>query len=179
MQFIENIDRAILMFAHNNMVSTIMDSFMVTITAVGDSACVWIAIGLILLFSTNYRKYGVMLFAALFLCLLVGVLGLKANVARERPFYFYEGIKLLVDMPSSYSFPSTHAMTSFASAAIIYFINKKIGIAAYILAVLIAFSRLYLYVNYPSDVLAGFIIGSLIALFVIKVSRVELKRLNL
>ncbi len=181
MQFIENIDTLILMFIQNNFTGPLLDSFMVTITSIGNAGCVWIVIGLILLFSTKYRKYGIMLLSALLLCFIVGNLGLKPLIARERPYNFNSAIKLLIDAPSDFSFPSGHTMTSFASASVLYYMDKKLGVVAYILASAIAFSRLYLYVHYPSDVLVGLITGILIAKIVVKLADIieENRKINI
>ena len=62
-------------------------------------------------------------------------------------------------VPKDYSFPSGHTQASFAAATALFTGNKKAGICAYVLAALIAFSRLYLYVHFPTDVLAGVVIG--------------------
>ncbi|SFU70865.1 undecaprenyl-diphosphatase [Clostridium sp. DSM 8431] len=171
MQFIQNIDTAILMFIQNHFTSPLADSFMVAITSVGNVGALWIAITLIFLVSKKYRKYGLMLFASLVLCSIIGNLGIKPLVARPRPYNFDDSITLLIDKPRDFSFPSGHTMVSFASATIIYYMNRKLGVITYILAALIAFSRLYLYVHYFSDVLAGLIIGILISKFVIKVEQ--------
>ena len=172
MNFIQSIDTEILMFIHNNCTSPLMDGFMTKITSIGNAGCVWIVIGLILVLSNRYRKYGVMLIGALLLCHLIGNLGIKPLIARERPYNFNEAITLLIDAPIDYSFPSGHTMTSFAAATILYYMNEKLGVAAYALASTIAFSRLYLYVHYPSDVVAGLIIGVIISNIVIKVTEV-------
>ena len=93
---------------------------------------------------------------------------MKPLIARERPYNFNEAITLLIDAPIDYSFPSGHTMTSFAAATILYYMNEKLGVAAYALASTIAFSRLYLYVHYPSDVFSGMIIGIILSYASIK-----------
>ena len=101
-----------------------------------------------------------MLFIALLLCAIVGNLTLKPLVARIRPFNSKPLIDgLLIKEPLDYSFPSGHTMCSFAPAVVLYYMNKKAGICAVILSTLIGFSRLYLYVHYPSDVASGAVIG--------------------
>lgn len=91
--------------------------------------------------------------------------GLKNIVARTRPYEVIEGLRILVERQSDFSFPSGHSCASFASA-FVYFrmAPKKWGIPALILAALIAFSRLYVGVHYPTDVIAGILIGILSAL---------------
>lgn len=84
---------------------------------------------------------------------------LKPWIARLRPFQVHPKDSLLILAPSGYSFPSGHTFSSFTAATILLWTDKKIGIPAFILASLIGFSRLYLYVHFPSDVLAGIILG--------------------
>ena len=75
---------------------------------------------------------------------------------------------MLIAMPTDFSFPSGHTMVSFAAATVLWHWNRKVGIAAYLLAAVIAFSRLYLFVHFPSDVFAGAVIGILIGIAAIK-----------
>ncbi len=145
---ITRIDFSILNFIQENIKNTLLDKIMVFITSLGNMSIIWIIIGICLLISKRYRKYGIMLFIALLLCAIVGNLTLKPLV---------DG--LLIKEPLDYSFPSGHTMCSFAPAVVLYYMNKKAGICAVILSTLIGFSRLYLYVHYPSDVASGAIIG--------------------
>ena len=101
-----------------------------------------------------------MLFA-LFLSFIVVNLSLKPLVARVRPYEVNTAIQILTAPFRDFSFPSGHSSFSFAGATAIFFYNKRLSIYAFILATAIAFSRLYLYVHYPSDVLAGILIGVL------------------
>lgn len=168
MQFIQNVDQVILTFIHNNLTNSFFDTIMPVITSLANGGVLWILVGLILICSSKYRKSGFMLIGALLLCFIIGNLGLKPLVARVRPFNVNTSIHLLISMPKDFSFPSGHTMHSFAAATVLYYTNKRIGIAAYLLAITIGFSRLYLYVHYPSDVLFGIIIGVLMALISIK-----------
>ena len=87
---------------------------------------------------------------------------LKPLVGRARPFTANPSIQLLVSKPADYSFPSGHTAAAFAAVSALFFAGeKKIWKGALVLAVLIAFSRLYLYVHYPTDVLAGVLVGSI------------------
>lgn len=94
--------------------------------------------------------------------LLVGNICLKNLVARARPCWIDPGVPLLIGNPADYSFPSGHTLSSVIAATILYDTDKRFGIPAIILAVLIAFSRLYLYVHFPTDVLAAALLGVLI-----------------
>ena len=98
---------------------------------------------------------------ALLLGFLTGNLLLKNCIARTRPFLWDPTISLLIEKPSDYSFPSGHTLASFECAVAIFRYHRKWGIAALVFAVLIAFSRLYLQVHYPTDVLGGAMLGTL------------------
>lgn len=105
---------------------------------------------------------------ALILCLLIGNLFLKPVVARVRPFDINTAIDILIKKPLDFSFPSGHTMSSFAAATVLIYMDKKIGAISLILATIIGFSRLYLYVHYPSDVVIGLLIGVLLGIISIK-----------
>ncbi|MDO5516112.1 MAG: phosphatase PAP2 family protein [Clostridium sp.] len=169
MDAIQNLDNSILQFIQNNLRNDVLDSIMPVITSMGNGGFIWIVICAILLFSKRYRKYGFIMIIALILCAVIGNLSLKPLVARTRPFNAKPLIDgLLIKAPKDYSFPSGHTMVSFSCTAVLYYMNKKIGISALIVSSAIAFSRLYLYVHYPSDVFVGIIIGVLIACISIK-----------
>ena len=147
-----------------NMSSPFWDAFFKGVTRLGDGGLIWIAAGMLLIiYGCVRKKQGVLLcgasmLVALAIGFIAGNLILKPLIARPRP---YEGldISLLIKAPTDFSFPSGHTFFAFAFAAIIRHNYKKWGIAAYILAALIGFSRLYLYVHYPTDVIAGAVLG--------------------
>ena len=115
--------------------------------------------------------YGVQLGIGLMVGFIIGNLFLKNIVMRERPCWINDNIQLLIPMPMDYSFPSGHTLSSFVSAGILIQRNLKIGFCAYILAVLIGFSRLYLYVHFPTDVLTGIVFGTIIAFVTVYMSK--------
>lgn len=138
----------------------VLDTLMCAITRLGDAGIFWILLCIVLLIVPKTRKSGIILMAALLVDLVVCNGILKPLVHRIRPFDVKTGIELLVKRPTDYSFPSGHTAASFASVMALYLAGeKKIWIPALILAVLIAFSRLYLYVHYPTDVLGGMVVG--------------------
>ncbi|MGO5064725.1 phosphatase PAP2 family protein [Clostridium sp. LCP25S3_F8] len=159
MNLIQNIDIYILDFIHKNIANNFLDKIMIFITSIGNLGLIWIGISLLLLISKRYRKVGVLCIASLFLSSLIGEVLLKNLVQRGRPFTAVEGINLLIKVPKSFSFPSGHTASSFAVATVVGRKIEKFKLPIYILAIAIAFSRLYLYVHYPSDVLVGALIG--------------------
>ena len=125
----------------------VLDKFMTSVTKLGNAGIFWIILTVLFLLIPKMRKTGVVMAAALIIDLLLCNVLLKNLVARTRPYDVNTGIQLLVAKLRDYSFPSGHTAASFASAA------------ALVLACLIAVSRLYLYVHYPTDVLGGVVIG--------------------
>ena len=138
----------------------VLDKFMTSVTKLGNAGIFWIILTVLFLLIPKMRKTGVVMAAALIIDLLLCNVLLKNLVARTRPYDVNTGIQLLVAKLRDYSFPSGHTAASFASATALYFAGeKKLWKPALVLACLIAVSRLYLYVHYPTDVLGGVVIG--------------------
>lgn len=142
-----------------NLHTPLLDQIMVFLTTLGNGGMVWIALSIVLLAIPKYRIYGLTMLVALLISVIFGNVILKNVVARPRPSWIDPSVKLLIPNPTDYSFPSGHTFTSFAAAGSLFLYNKKFGTAAIVLAILIGFSRMYLYVHYPSDVLAGALFG--------------------
>lgn len=159
MDFILNIDNWILSFIQEYIANPFLDRVFPLITSIGDTGLLWIAIAVVLLFSRKNRKVGVLLIVALLITTFLGEGILKNLIQRPRPFLAMNKDVLLIDRPSSYSFPSGHTGSSFAAAYILANYFKRYRIIFYIIASLIAFSRLYLYVHYPTDILGGIALG--------------------
>ena len=139
----------------------LLDRFM-AITKLGDAGIVWIILTVILLLIPKTRKSGLYMAVALIADLIICNVILKPIVARIRPYSINQTVRLLVTPLKDYSFPSGHTAASFASVSALYFAGRKrMAAGALIVSVLIAFSRMYLYVHYPTDVLGGLIIGLL------------------
>ncbi len=137
-----------------------LDKIMVFITRLGDAGIIWIVMSLVLLLIPKTRKSGVIMVAALIVDALLCNVVLKNLVARTRPYDVNTGVQLLVARLHDYSFPSGHTAASFASVAALYMAGeKKLWKPVLVLACLIAISRLYLYVHYPTDVLGGVLAG--------------------
>lgn len=164
----ESFDLPILLWIESNLKSAFGDVVMPIITMLGDAGIFWIAWAVVLLFIPKYRKTGLAMGAALLIGLLVCNLTLKPLVARPRPYdylaeHFGQTIVLLVETPHDYSFPSGHTLASFEAATVLMIHDKRLGIPAMALAVAIAFSRLYLFVHYPTDVIFSVFLGIEIA----------------
>lgn len=160
----------------------VLDRIMLFITRLGDIGFIWLFISVVLIVislyleykvkngETIYKKYdalmlkymGLMMIIALVLEVFTVNICLKNLIDRQRPFMVDESIKLLTIVSGS-SFPSGHTGASFAAAVSIFLCNKKAGGAAFILASLIGFSRMYLFVHFPTDILGGIIVGSICA----------------
>lgn len=149
------------------------------ITSLGDEGYVWIAIAVLLLFVKNYRKVGLMVGGSLLGSLVFNNMIVKNIVARPRPYRMIETLSILIPEPGEYSFPSGHTSSSFAAGVVLYLmLPKKYGIPAMVLAFLIGISRLYVGVHYPTDVLGGMVMGTLIAVGVVKVTEVIQRKRN-
>ena len=172
-QLAVSFDLPILDWIQAHLQSGFMDTIMPIITVFGDAGIFWIACAVVLLFFPKTRKIGLGMGIAMAMGLLVCNVTLKPLVARIRPYDFqikelgktWNDIllagKLLVETPHDFSFPSGHTIASFEACTVLLLGNKKMGIPATILAILIAFSRMYLYVHYPTDVIASIILGTL------------------
>jgi len=173
-EILQNLDWSVLHWIQDTFTCGFFDFIMPKISMTGDLGAIWLITAFIMLFSKKYRKCGILLVAGLGLCFLIGNLCLKPLVARSRPCWLDPGVKLLIPNETDYSFPSGHTLSSFAAATILGIRNKKFAVPAFILAGLIAFSRLYLYVHFPSDVLSGIVIGILIGLTVCSAGKYRL-----
>lgn len=164
MDFIEqitNADLRVLDWIKNNLYCGFLDAIMPVITFLGNAGWFWIAVAVLMLFFKRTRKTGIMVGAALVFGLIICNLILKPSIARIRPYEVVEGINLLISKETDFSFPSGHTAASFEAATVLMIRDRRFGIPALILAALIAFSRLYLYMHYPTDVLAGIAVGVL------------------
>ena len=143
---------------------------MVRLSGLGNAGLIWIAIALLLLFWKSRRMCGITILGGLISQLLLCNLLLKNLVARPRPCWINDQIGLLIAVPADYSFPSGHTTAGFIAAVILLHYDRRIGIPALLLAAGIGFSRLYLYVHFPSDVLAGAVLGTLIGLASLRIA---------
>lgn len=153
----------ILDFIRETFSTRFLDVFFSTITRFADHGIGWIIVAILLIAFKKTRKMGISMGLALLIGYITGNMFLKNVIGRVRPYDFAGNVDLLVDRLSDFSFPSGHTLCSFEGAFAVFIRNKKWGIAAIVFAFLIALSRLYLYVHYPSDVLVGALMGIAIA----------------
>lgn len=134
-----------------------------------DFGTIWILAALIMIFSKKYSRTGFAAIISLTASLIVCNAVLKNIFKRIRPYDRHEMISRIISQKTDSSFPSGHSSASFAAAVTFLLspqINILFGVAAVILAILTAFSRLYVGVHYPSDVAAGSLLGIIISIFV-------------
>lgn len=140
-----------------------LDWFMPKVTFLGEVGWFWLVTGAVLLCVKKTRKTGIAMLLSIFIGFLLGNVFLKNLVERQRPCWIDPAVQLLVASPRDFSFPSGHSLVSFEGAVSILLYHKKWGIGALVLAFLIAVSRLYLFVHFPSDVIVGSLMGVVIA----------------
>lgn len=154
------------LYALQELHNPVLDAIMVFITTLGDDGLFWIAVGVVCLFFKKHRKMGMQVLLSMLFTYIIGNLILKNVFARPRPCDIDTAVTMLIPRPHGHSFPSGHSMNGMVAAVALFFNNRKIGIPAVVLAVLIGFSRMYLFVHFPTDVLGGFAVAVIVAVAV-------------
>lgn len=168
MEIISQIDMFFVNFMLDIRNST-LSFFMAIFSAIGNAGMCWIVICALLLAFRRTRKIGAITLVCLITEWILNDFVLKNLFLRQRPFEVYPWITTVITPPSGFSFPSGHTASSFACASAICFQNQKLGKPAFVLAFLIAFSRMYFCVHYFTDVLAGCAFGFLVSFVIIKI----------
>lgn len=132
------------------------------LTLLGSGGAIWLLAAGGMLCTKKYRRQGVILLAGLAVGVLVGDVCLKKLIARPRPCWLDDSVMMLISSPTDYSFPSGYTLSSVIGATVLTKTDRRFGWTAIPLAAVIAFSRLYLFVHFPSDILAGAILGVII-----------------
>lgn len=165
---IHNIDANILLWIQDNIRCDWLTPIMKFITEFGNLGLIWLIASIMLICFKKTRKVGFICLISLVVNFIINNLILKNMVARIRPYEAVDGLQLLIEKQRDFSFPSGHAGSAFSVAVPMFAkLPKKFGIPTLVLAFLIAFSRLYVGVHYPSDVLVGMILGSVIGILAI------------
>ena len=137
----------------------VMNTISIFFDYAGAHGEIWIAFTLLLLLFRRTRKAGFAMAVALVLYMAAGHFFLKPLFARPRPCDLNTSITMLVARPHGHSFPSGHTASGVAAAYALWLQNRKLGAPALVLAAFIAFTRLYLYVHFPTDILGGAVLG--------------------
>lgn len=161
-------EQNLLLWIQDTVRSDVLTPFFVLITTLGNGGAIWLLLSVGLLVPKKTRKVGILSLVALLFSWLIDNVMLKNLVARTRPYEVVPGLVSLVGAQHDFSFPSGHTGSSFAAAVVLFReLPRKYGWPALLLAILIGFSRLYVGVHYPSDVLCGAMIGSGIAIMTV------------
>ena len=175
--WIQAADEAVLLFLQSIRLS-FLDPLVLCYTHLGDAGVLWIVLSVFLLCHPKTRRAGTLALCAMALGLLCNNVLLKGLVQRPRPWLVVAGLEPLMAPPDPNSFPSGHTCAAFAAA-----LSWKRGLpwqrAGWIgvaMAVLMGLSRLYVGVHFPTDVLAGALMGTLCAWVVGQVDAIREKR---
>lgn len=178
-EMITQIDHAILIFIQENLRFDWLTEPTIFVSHLGDHGKVWIILCLVLLLFKRTRKAGLCGLIAMLINLLMTNVTLKPLVARVRPYEQFNDLILLLEKQKDFSFPSGHTSSSFAAAWSVFTMHRDkivygfkegiqdyakesasiLGIAAMVLAIWIGWSRLYVAVHFPTDVIVGALIG--------------------
>lgn len=172
------LDFQILDFLQQHCRNSALDRILCVVTHLGDVGAVWIVLALVLLLVPKTRRTGAIVAIAMLLDLVLCNGVLKPLIARTRPYDINTAVELLVLKPIDYSFPSGHTASAFAAVTALYCTRSRLRYPAFVLALVIAFSRMYLYVHYPSDIVGGVLIGILCGCAAAKLFNIWLRRRN-
>ena len=155
-----------------------LDSFFLGLTKIaGSYGQLWVIVAVLLLVFKKTRRAGASVLLAYLMVFLLGQIVLKNLVSRPRPCQIDQAFALLVARPSSSSFPSTHSAWAFGAATAIFMGHRKLGAAAFVVAALIAFSRMYMFLHFPTDVLFGAAMGIALGVLASRVAKALWKKL--
>ena len=155
-----------------------LDSFFLGLTkTAGSYGQLWVIVAVLLLVFKKTRRAGASVLLAYLMVFLLGQIVLKNLVSRPRPCQIDQAFALLVARPSSSSFPSTHSAWAFGAATAIFMGHRKLGAAAFVVAALIAFSRMYMFLHFPTDVLFGAAMGIALGVLASRVAKALWKKL--
>lgn len=166
-EIFKKVDNTILRWINVKFRNKTFDKIMPIITSAGNLGIIWIVISVLLITKKDYRVLGQTILIALVITTIIGEGVIKNIIKRKRPFYGNDDKELLISRPITYSFPSGHTASSFAVATVFIKTDNAASLEIMLLACLIAFSRIYLGVHYPSDVIGGGIIGTLCGLITV------------
>lgn len=159
-------DGAIIKYVQKHFHNRFTDFLFPLLSRIGNGGAIWLIIAFYLGYRKATRPLALMLFFSLALAHILSQI-LKPIIGRPRPFVVHPCKRLLIHTPGGYSCPSGHSASSFAAATILLIANRRFGFFALLLAFLIAFSRVFLFVHYPSDTIIGSLLGVLCAILIL------------
>ncbi len=162
----KKMDCAVIKYVQEHFHNKFTDFIFPLLSRMGNGGAVWLAIAFYFGYSKITRPFALMLFFSLALSHVLSQI-LKPIIGRPRPFVVHPCGRLLIHTPGGYSCPSGHSATSFAAATIILIADRRFGLLAFCMAFGIAFSRVFLFVHYPSDTIIGSLLGVLCAILVL------------
>lgn len=149
----------VLYWIREHLTCPFLDWLMPPLSALSAHGEIWILLAVVLLCIPKTRRVGLTMGITLLLCLCIGNLTLKPLIARVRPYDVATDVILLVEKLHDFAFPSGHTLASVGAATALTLYHRRWGAVALVLAAAIGFSRLYLFVHYPTDVAAGALLG--------------------
>lgn len=160
MEFLMQLDGEVLLWIQQYLRRDFLNPVITFITSLGNAGWFWILLSALMMFSKKYRKIGLTGLIALVIGFLITNLWLKNMVMRIRPYEVVDGLTLIGRRAHDFSFPSGHSTASMAASSVFpALMPRKYGIPAFLLGIFICFTRLYIGIHYPTDVLAGMLIG--------------------
>ncbi len=163
MNIIHELDFMVLNYIREHLRNGFLDNIMPIVTMLGNMGIFWVAVALIISAKAKYRRCSITMLIGMIMGVIIGNLIIKNIIQRDRPCWINEIENMLIANPQDFSFPSGHTMSSFIASTILFHYDKRLGIPSFGIAMLIAFSRLYLYVHFPSDIIGGALLGIVIA----------------
>ncbi|MEX1138793.1 MAG: phosphatase PAP2 family protein [Bacteroidota bacterium] len=164
MEFLSDLDRALFFFVNHSMQNIVFDVLMPVLTDLNKQKVVLVAVAILLIWmlvrgGVTGRSAAVMLILTIIFSDQLNSSWVKHIFERVRPCHVLDDVHLLVSCGSGYSFPSSHAVNNAAGVVVLSFFYPKWTWAFAVFAGLVGFSRVYIGVHYPFDVLSGFLLG--------------------
>ena len=172
------LDADILLYIQDHIRNGFLDKIFPNITFLGNAGIFWIILTAVLLCFKKTRRAAICSALALIGSLILNNMILKPIINRTRPYEVIEGLILIGKKATDGSFPSGHTAASIASAvAMCRYLKKRWSVPLIILALMISFSRLYIGIHSPSDVLVGLLDGILLAVIAWVIEGVMFRKL--